>query len=237
MSQPLDIHTLAGAYTLDALDDLERASFDRHLAGCPACALEVAELRETVARLTGAATEPPPARLRANVLSEVAGTRQVGPGKAGRPVRARPIRWRVWTAGAVAAGVLAAGAAVTTYLVQDRRVRQAERIQTVLTAPDAVTRTAPARGGGQVSMVLSPARDAAVVVLAGLTAPDSAHAYQLWLIDGGGATSAGVLRAGQADGARYLTGVRGADQFGVTLEPAGGSARPSAPSLATLPLR
>ncbi len=27
-----EIHTLVGAYALDAVDDLERASFDRHLA-------------------------------------------------------------------------------------------------------------------------------------------------------------------------------------------------------------
>jgi hypothetical protein len=36
-----DIHTLAGAYALNAIDDMDRARFDRHLAECPACAAEV----------------------------------------------------------------------------------------------------------------------------------------------------------------------------------------------------
>ena len=33
-----EIHTLVGAGALDAVDDLERASFDRHLADCETCA-------------------------------------------------------------------------------------------------------------------------------------------------------------------------------------------------------
>ncbi|HEY6594842.1 MAG TPA: anti-sigma factor [Asanoa sp.] len=236
MSQPTDIHTLAGAYTLDAVDDLERAAFTRHLTGCPACAQEVAELAETVAHLAEETAVPSPPGLRARVLREAARTPQVGPPPAVQAGQAaivqsdrapaartrRPTRWRPWVAGIVAASVIAAGAAATTYAVQDHRVRQAERIQAVLTAPDAVTLTAPARGGGQVSMVLSPARDAAVVVLSGLTTPDRAHAYQLWLIRGGRPASAGVLTAGHAGGARYIDRVRGADLLGLTLEPAGG---------------
>lgn len=251
MSQPTDIHTLAGAFALDAVDDLERAAFTRHLTGCPACAQEVAELAETVARLADETAVPAPPGLRARVLREAARTPQVrsaraiqaGPAATVQVDRAptartrRATRWRPWVAGTVAASVIAGGAAATTYVIHDRRVRQAERIQTVLTAPDAVTLTAPARGGGQVSMVLSPARDAAVVVLSGLTTPDRAHAYQLWLIRDGRPTSAGVLTAGNAAGARYIDQVSGADLLGLTLEPAGGSTLPSEPILARMPLR
>lgn len=256
MTQPVDIHALVGAYTLDALDDIERAAFTRHLTGCPECTQEVAELAEAAAYLANDVALSPPPGLRTRVLSEAARTPQVGPapvrqvapeppsevaptrdvGRAPAVRRHRPIRWRPWVAGTVAASVLAVGASAATYVIQVRRVTEAERIQTVLTAPDAVTLTAPARGGGQVSIVLSPARDAAVVVTAGLTTPDRAHAYQLWLIDDGRATSAGVLAAGQAGGARYVTAVGAADQVGLTLEPAGGSTRPSLPILATLQL-
>ena len=38
-----DIHALSGAYAVDALDDLERAAFERHLADCADCRAEVAE--------------------------------------------------------------------------------------------------------------------------------------------------------------------------------------------------
>jgi anti-sigma factor RsiW len=57
-----DIHALVGAYALDAVDDLERAAFDRHLRGCGACQAEVTELQETAARLAdGTWSVPPPA--------------------------------------------------------------------------------------------------------------------------------------------------------------------------------
>src|SRR5918999_1118607 len=48
-----DIHALSGAYAVDAVDDIERASFERHLAECPSCRAEVASLRETSAALAG----------------------------------------------------------------------------------------------------------------------------------------------------------------------------------------
>ena len=46
-----DLHKLTGAYAVDALDDLERARFEQHLAECDDCRAEVAELRETAALL------------------------------------------------------------------------------------------------------------------------------------------------------------------------------------------
>ena len=46
-----EIHSLIGPYILDAVDDLERAAFDRHLRECDACRAEVDELTETSARL------------------------------------------------------------------------------------------------------------------------------------------------------------------------------------------
>ena len=39
-----DIHALSGAYAVDAVDDIERAEFERHLATCADCREEVAEL-------------------------------------------------------------------------------------------------------------------------------------------------------------------------------------------------
>jgi len=56
---PSDVHALAGAYALDALTELERAAFGRHVADCESCTVEVAELSETATRLAA-----PGARLR-----------------------------------------------------------------------------------------------------------------------------------------------------------------------------
>ena len=46
-----DIHGLSGAYAVDALDDVERAEFERHLAQCPECQAEVESLRAAAVEL------------------------------------------------------------------------------------------------------------------------------------------------------------------------------------------
>ncbi|HYN97908.1 MAG TPA: anti-sigma factor, partial [Pilimelia sp.] len=95
---------------------------------------------------------------------------------------------------------------------------------------------APRTGGGRVTLVVSPSRDAAVALLTGLPDPGAGKAYQMWVIDGTEATSAGVLAAGETSARWLLAGVRGADAFGVTVEPAGGSGKPTLPVAVAVPL-
>lgn len=228
-----DIHTLSGAYALDAVNDIERAQFVRHLDACPACEQEVAELTETASRLAGAVAAAPPARLRGRVLAEIARTRQVGPRRA-QPAAA-PGGWRRRAAVAVAAAVavlaVGAGAVVEEQRVRDARQQstQAERIEAVLAAPDAVVHTATGPGGtGRVTLVVSRSRDEAVAVLGGLPSPGVDRAYQLWLVDGAqSATSTGLLGPGMAGGTVLVEGLRGEQSFAVTNEPAHGSPRPT----------
>jgi anti-sigma-K factor RskA len=242
----VDIHTLAGGYALDAVDDLERAAFSRHLRGCEACAIEVGELRETVARLGAASAEPPPPGLRSRVLDEIARTRQTVAGR-GLPVRAAA-DWRRWTTAAAAAVVLAVGAGAATWVTADQRVRQARgraealavqqaRVGAVLAAGDVQLRTALVPGGGRITVAVSPSRDAGVVVMADLPVPPSGRAYQLWLLDGGAARSAGVLAAGQQGGVTLVQGTAAAQSVAVTVEPAGGSARPTGTPVVAVALR
>ncbi|MBU2668035.1 zf-HC2 domain-containing protein [Actinoplanes bogorensis] len=72
-------HALVGAYALDAVDDLERAAFERHMRDCDGCRAECAELREAAARLADDAWSPPPGRLRHTVLTAATNTRQNRP--------------------------------------------------------------------------------------------------------------------------------------------------------------
>src|SRR5690348_1372714 len=120
-----DVHALAGAYALDALTEFERAAFTRHVAGCEACALEVAELAATAARLADLTAESPPPGLKASVLAEIARTPQSRGGRGGHTAPASVQRWRRWTAAAVAAGIVAVGAAVATWAVDQQRVHDA----------------------------------------------------------------------------------------------------------------
>ena len=237
MTDVTEVHGLSGAYVLDAVTDLERAAFARHLRGCETCALEVAELAETAARLADETWSVPPPRMLAEVLGRIRQTRQSPPGPA-RVERTGASRWRRRTALAVAAGVLAAGAGTGAYVVQDQRVRdqravaeaaraETARMEAVLAAPDAVLAGQPGPGGGRVTVVASASRDEAVAVLDGLPALGPDRVYQLWLITDAGPTSMGPLAVGVTDARRLIDGVRGATAFGVSVEPPTGSPTPS----------
>ena len=235
MAETVDIHALAGAYALDAVDDLERAAFDRHLRSCESCALEVAELKETVAWLTHPVAEPAPAGLRAAVLAEVARTPQE------RAKRSAPStssassnRWRRWTAAAVAASVLGVGVGAGTWAISEQRLK-AERVanaqfQSVLAAPDARLFKGQ-MAGGEVSIVVSPSRDAAVAVVSGLSAPPPGHVYQLWMVGGGYQDPHPVndLGFGKGDGRQYIDGLNGAEQFAISEEDHKGATKPNTP--------
>lgn len=239
-----DIHALAGAYVLNAVTDTERTEFARHLSQCEACAVEARELGEIVARLADGAWSVPPPRLRARVLAEVRQTRQLPPRRSDRDVPRRWPRWGRRGAYALAAGVLAVAA---TYAVTARRsepgdqaIEQAQvdgvRVQRVLSSADAVLRGSPVRGGGRMTIVLSLSQDAGVVVLHELAPLSGDRAYQLWLVDGARPVSAGVLTAGASGGTRLISGVADKDLLAVTVEPAEGSAEPTLPTLAGIPM-
>ncbi len=74
-----DIHALSGAYAIDALDDIERAQFERHLAECAECRAEVDSLREASAMLAETTAVEPPADLRDRLLAEIRTVRPLPP--------------------------------------------------------------------------------------------------------------------------------------------------------------
>jgi anti-sigma-K factor RskA len=244
MTTPLDIHSLAGAYAIDALDDLERAAFDEHVVGCDACATEVAELKETAGWLAYEAAQAPPASLKRSVMTQIANTRQVLP-LPQPPSRRPPVsRWIHRTRILVAAGVAAVVAAAGVYVVEELRLRQERiaaqaevaRIDDVISAPDATLRMANVSGGGRITIITSPGRDEAVIVLADAKSYGADKAYQLWLIEGSTPKSVGLLEPDQVSATRLISGVRTANVLGLSIEPAAGSAIPSQPILATIPL-
>jgi anti-sigma-K factor RskA len=239
-----DIHALVGAYALDAVDDLERASFDRHLTDCETCRLEVDELRETAARLADTTWSAPPPRLRTEVMAAIGQTRQLAPAF---PKPAKSAHWRRYTAAAAAAVVLAGGAGAAAWTVQAERVRDERalaeaaqqreaRTRAILAAPDLVVRTAPMIGGGKVTVASSALQDAGVVLLGADAAPSDGRVFELWTIRGTTATSAGVLDPGQNSAVQIVNGLPGSDAFGVTMEPPGGSPTPTQPLVATVQL-
>jgi anti-sigma-K factor RskA len=238
-----EIHALLGAYVLDAVDDLERAAFERHLRECSECRAEVDELRMAAARLADGTWSVPPPRLRENVLASITTLRQLPPAPAATPARPATSRWRRVTA--VAAAVVAVGASVA--VIQEQRVRSEhadavsaraaeQRIQALLAAPDLTVKEQSLTGGGRVTVAMSRLHNAGVIVLAADAAPAGGKVYQLWTVRDGNAASAGVLVPGQSAIVQIVDGMPGASDVGVTVEPPTGSPQPTSDMIADLKL-
>ncbi|MEU7790038.1 anti-sigma factor [Amycolatopsis sp. NPDC049159] len=235
------MHTLAGAFALDAVSDVERAEFSRHLEQCESCAQEVAELRATAARLGAAMAEEPPPEFKDRVLAAMHATRQLPPRtRPGSPERyrrsARAPRWAVFVAAAAAVVGLAAGGVFGGIaLTQQRQLETAqsrldqardryEPVAALLAAPDAKTAHGEAPAGGGVTVVLSKSLNRVMVMDAGLPSQPGGKVYEAWLITGSAAPrSAGVIAASDDGGLVVAEGIGNADHLAVSLEQAGGS--------------
>ncbi|APU43850.1 MULTISPECIES: anti-sigma factor [unclassified Streptomyces] len=243
-----DVHTLAAAYALNALDPAERKAFTDHLPHCQACRDEVAEFEATAARLADAAAEYPPTALKHHVMAAVDGVRQLPPRvphtapsvTVGSALRRRAVPLAL-AASVVAAASFAGLAAWQNQHIEQHRQRaaQAEQrlddVSTVLAAPDARAAHGRASNGAATTVVASKRQNRAVFTAAGLPAPAPGTTYQLWLDHDGTMRPAGFIRQ---DGTVLVDGdTAGAGALGLTVEPAGGSRRPtSAPLLLiTLP--
>ena len=75
----IDVHHLAAAYALDALDDRERSAFEAHYGACEVCGTDVAEFRQTLTHVADSLATPPPASLKASVMADISTTRQISP--------------------------------------------------------------------------------------------------------------------------------------------------------------
>jgi anti-sigma factor RsiW len=73
------VHTMTGAYALHALDEFEQRRFEKHLAACPECQVEVTEFSMAAAHLCLAVAEQSAPGIRARVLAEIADVRQLAP--------------------------------------------------------------------------------------------------------------------------------------------------------------
>ena len=219
-----DIHALSGAYAVDAVDDIERASFERHLASCPTCRAEVASLREASALLADAATTTPPPELRDAVLSGITRVRPLPPVTVGGPVHRR--KWFPALVAAVVLALVGVGGAVWQPWSDDASQTLSATDQ-VLQDPEAqqVSQTLP--NGATATVVRSPKEHRAVLVTEDLPEPPAGKVYQLWLqTPSEDMVPAGLMPAG---GSTALLDGNADDAIGVglSLEPAGGSEQPT----------
>jgi anti-sigma-K factor RskA len=250
-----DWHQLSGAYALNALDGRERTRFERHLARCPSCQHEVRELQEVAARFGIAVSEQPPSELKPRVLAAAGALSQPAPvssaapahspGRAGeersRSGRARPRRGVVPVAAvaglavAIAFGVLFA----VTRGQYDSAHSEEDEIADVLSAPGTRAISDKTSVGGLMTVDVSSTLREMVVTTDGLPGLPASRAYQLWLMaPGDAATSDGLLTPIPLDRTAPVvaSGLRPGDRVGVTVEPAGGTAKPTTTPIALISL-
>ncbi|MET9957357.1 anti-sigma factor [Streptomyces sp. NPDC006339] len=242
-----DLHTLAAAYALHALDPAERTAFSDHLQHCEECHKDVAEFEATAARLAAAAAQAPPASMKQHTMNAVDGVRQAPPrlpltasatNLAGG-MRRRTLHFAL--AASLTAAASFAGLSAWQYQEREDSLRQARQVQrqldavsTVLAAPDARTTHGRTTNGALTAVVTSGRQDKAVFTAIGLPAPARGTTYQLWLEYQGTMRPAGVLHT---DGTVLLVGSpTGATAIGLTLEPSAGSAQPTTAPLLLMDL-
>ena len=156
MNDP-DIHALSGAYAVDAVDDLERARFERHLHECASCRDEVASLRESAAHLSESVAVTPPPALRALVLDEIRAVRPLppeispaqhapsvlaaqAPAGQSRPSRSARIRWTRGLVAACMVGAVGLGAVIAESFFEDETTQVVSQADRVLAARAAAER-------------------------------------------------------------------------------------------------
>jgi anti-sigma-K factor RskA len=237
-----DLHALTGAYAVDALDDLERARFEQHLAACPDCRAEVDSLREATALLAETTATEPPAALRARVLAEIATVRPLPPettpatspaafepaGTAGGSHRR--FRPALLAAAAAVAVLLGTGVYVVTDVVRDDSTNQQQlsAVERVLQADDAETYTQRFDDGSEAKLVRAPSLGKAVLVTEGMAEPPTGHVYELWFDhEGVGMVPAGLMAEGGEHAVLLEGDASDAIGAGITVEPTGGSDEPS----------
>jgi anti-sigma-K factor RskA len=201
MIQP-ELHDLAAAYVLDALDPEERWTYEQHLYSCERCREEVAALRETAAELAYVPEGPaPPPQLRERILREARGTRA-----AEAPPRRKRWLFPATAVAAVAATFAAVGFAVWG-ISKDAPVEQ---------------QVVPLNGAPGNLIV---AGDEGTLVVC-LDQTPSGKTYEAWVIEGDTPRPAGLF-AGGCRSVQLQEPVASGDVVAVTLEDEGGVDSPT----------
>jgi anti-sigma-K factor RskA len=240
------VHELSGAYAVDAVPESERKRFERHLASCPACQREVQGLQETATRFGAAVSEPPPPGLKPRVMAAAAAWL---PAPESSPVvRSHPSLRPDWVrrlaiplAAACVALAVALGVLVAVERGQvDSTQKQEDAIADILSAPGVrvISRKASA-GGGIVTVDLASSLHELVVTSDDMPRLPASEAYQLWTFERSGKTASDGLLSFIPDhrtAPDVASGITSGDKMDVTVEPAGGTAKPTTAPIVSIPL-
>ncbi len=235
----VDVHTLSGAYALDALSNGEQDTFRTHLDACPACREEVQELRHAAARMGAAQWSSPSPALRTRILEAAARTPQLPPARSvspsrdtGNDVPGAPVvddltrrRWPAMLAAAAAVVALALGGVTAVRSLDDGAGDLTAGPAKVFEADDVRRATVETSNGGALTVGISESRNEMAVDARELPPLDRQHVYQLWTMADDSTVGVAILTD---DTTGASMGLPAPDtRVAVTVEPAGGSDQPT----------
>lgn len=226
-----------------ALDASERAALMAAIAGRADLQAELAELEAAAAVMADAAAEPPPTGLREDVMAAVEQLAQLAPlGDAtgappGAPAAATPgvlhldrsrRSRRRWLPAAAAAAVIALLAGTVIAVVGGNDEAQ---LDVAAVAADDQAVVIPLRGAlSTLRLIHSPDHEAIALIGDGVPAPDGNLVYELWMIQDDEPAPLETFRPSREGiveilmpDTRWPEGAR----FAITVEPPGGSQRPT----------
>jgi len=214
------------AYALGSLEDAERHSVERHLAGCATCRLEVAALQDAAAQLAFSAEQvDPPIRLKQQILNRIE-PKPTPAGKHGFMGWLSRLQPAWGPVGMAAILLLVLSNFILWGQVRDRN-QSATRNSFQVVSFLSTTTDKDARG----VMVVTENGRFGTLVVDGLTELDASQQYQIWLIKDGQRTDGGVFSVDKWGYGAMV--IRAPDplgdytSFGVTIEPVGGSPSPT----------
>lgn len=214
------------AYVLGAIPPDELAEVADHISSCPIC-MEEARAHSAVLKEIELTVEPVPVPTGfADDVVAKAHRKEEAPANAPESAGAQvlPFRRRV------AAGALAAAAAVVVgvlgagYLDVRSDLERSRQVIGALTADRGLPLSGTRGAKGQ----MVPTRNGALFVAARLPEPPDGRTYQLWALRNDKPLSLGTFDVEEGEAVvRIENPVEGFDAMAVTVEPAGGSEKPS----------
>ncbi|WP_099023557.1 anti-sigma factor [Mycolicibacterium palauense] len=239
MTTPADspISDMAVPYALHALSEQERAAVEDAVAQSGAADAffdEVRAVREVMAAVSAATAVEPPEALRERVLGLVAAEATGGTVRALDTRRRRGLRTAILAAAAaVVIGLGAVGVGIALRPPPPQSIAQE-----VFAAPDVRTVSGELPAGGRATLVYSHDKHAGVLVMNNVPPPSKGTVYQMWLVGADGPVSAGTMDEASVapSTTAVLPDLGDSTELAFTVEPGTGSAQPTGPAFATLPL-
>jgi anti-sigma-K factor RskA len=251
--EPREIEELLPFYALDALTDEEKELVESYLAEHPEARVQIEEISSAADSLPyGVSPVEPSSRTKAALMARVAVEQRSRASKANQPSRPRVMRFEtIFQAFSLGAATVAIIWAVVLNIRLSRLQNEVSLLGEALVAQsnslEQINAKLPqvidsnvvtvsfsgttARPNAHGQLIADPNSHSAVLVIAGLSQLEAGKTYQVWLIDGGGPKSAGLLTVDEnGQGLLILSSDLTIAEFkalGISIEPEGGSEQPT----------